>query len=365
MDLKCKKEACKFKVKENGYCGKHQRTYILENALKEGKRLCDVYRGCFTELLNDEKKCKGCREKAQALEKISYNKAKVEFLEKIKKDINNLKCRKCKSEYTSFTTSHNKASILCLACYEKQKEVEKIRIRDRNYQEEAKRNIKSYWLSFCRIAKRRNKDISLVESEFINLVNNKCYYCNYINENEVIGVDRLDNNKGYILDNCVPCCKICNRLKHIYHPSFFIEKAKIINSYIENKVSPIEFYKKWNEYIPVKAPTYKNFHTQTTKKRNIEVNITEEDYNKLTRERCYLCGFQSDKGIGLDRVDSESKEYSLNTIKPCCGSCNMMKADISLDTVYTYMKKISENHITIPDYLNIPKTKFLMGGAKQ
>jgi len=28
------------------------------------------------------------------------------------------------------------------------------------------------------------------------------------------GIDRLDNNKGYIKDNSVPCCKYCNFAKH-------------------------------------------------------------------------------------------------------------------------------------------------------
>lgn len=27
------------------------------------------------------------------------------------------------------------------------------------------------------------------------------------------GIDRVENDKGYILDNCVPCCAQCNRDK--------------------------------------------------------------------------------------------------------------------------------------------------------
>ena len=30
-----------------------------------------------------------------------------------------------------------------------------------------------------------------------------------------VGLDRLDNSKGYVLDNVVPCCDKCNRLKHM------------------------------------------------------------------------------------------------------------------------------------------------------
>ena len=28
------------------------------------------------------------------------------------------------------------------------------------------------------------------------------------------GVDRVDNTKGYSVDNSVPCCKFCNTAKH-------------------------------------------------------------------------------------------------------------------------------------------------------
>lgn len=55
--LVCKKKGCGFKQKEHGYCGKHKRIAIQEKATQEGKRLCDIKRGCYTELLQTEKKC--------------------------------------------------------------------------------------------------------------------------------------------------------------------------------------------------------------------------------------------------------------------------------------------------------------------
>jgi len=43
----CKYLDCKFKSKENGYCGKHQRIFLFEKAKEEGKSLCNIKRGCF------------------------------------------------------------------------------------------------------------------------------------------------------------------------------------------------------------------------------------------------------------------------------------------------------------------------------
>ena len=55
----------------------------------------------------------------------------------------------------------------------------------------------------------------------------KCFYCK-IEQKElqfvgmksqtqqkvkVLGIDRLDNSKGYEIDNIVPCCFVCNQVK--------------------------------------------------------------------------------------------------------------------------------------------------------
>ena len=46
--------------------------------------------------------------------------------------------------------------------------------------------------------------------DFDNLSKNDCFYCGKPGPN---GIDRVDNNKGYELSNCVPCCKHCNYVK--------------------------------------------------------------------------------------------------------------------------------------------------------
>lgn len=45
---------------------------------------------------------------------------------------------------------------------------------------------------------------------------------------ELNGVDRLDSNKGYEMDNVVPCCGMCNRMKNKFTYKEFIDKIKLI-----------------------------------------------------------------------------------------------------------------------------------------
>jgi len=77
-------------------------------------------------------------------------------------------------------------------------------------------------------AKERGLVWELSENEFDILNNNSCVYCE---SNEKIGIDRVDNNRGYIKDNCVSCCIVCNKMKLNYTLEFFIEHCKKIVNY--------------------------------------------------------------------------------------------------------------------------------------
>lgn len=80
---------------------------------------------------------------------------------------------------------------------------------------------------YIRHAKRRSLEFNLSRDQFLKIVLEKCLYCGEIFskitkrktkfQGELSfkhnGVDRIDNSKGYILNNCVPCCKLCNRMK--------------------------------------------------------------------------------------------------------------------------------------------------------
>lgn len=37
------------------------------------------------------------------------------------------------------------------------------------------------------------------------------------------GIDRIDSSKGYTIENCIPCCKICNKAKLDYSYEYFMK----------------------------------------------------------------------------------------------------------------------------------------------
>lgn len=74
-------------------------------------------------------------------------------------------------------------------------------------------------------SKEREIDFFITKEEFKMLTSKNCYYCErppsshrtkketYNGDYIYNGLDRVDNSKPYILDNVVPCCKICNYAK--------------------------------------------------------------------------------------------------------------------------------------------------------
>lgn len=71
-------------------------------------------------------------------------------------------------------------------------------------------------------AEKRNLPFELTYEEFKQLIFKNCIYCNSKPLNirkfrssiiKYNGVDRKNNKLGYKTENCVTCCKICNRAK--------------------------------------------------------------------------------------------------------------------------------------------------------
>ena len=63
-------------------------------------------------------------------------------------------------------------------------------------------------------AKRENIDFHLSFIDFDFIVKQNCYICNISGKENKLGIDRLNNNKGYVHNNVAPCCFNCNRAKN-------------------------------------------------------------------------------------------------------------------------------------------------------
>lgn len=75
-------------------------------------------------------------------------------------------------------------------------------------------------------AKSRGYSFELSYEQFMEFWNKPCYFCG--SEIKTVGIDRLDNSLGYTLDNCAPCCEVCNKMKKILSVETFLLQCKKI-----------------------------------------------------------------------------------------------------------------------------------------
>jgi len=104
-------------------------------------------------------------------------------------------------------------------------------------------NVRQLFCAYRKGAEARKLDFKLTLDEFRTFLFNKCFYCgtppsclkivkNIQQNNSIMynGIDRVDNNLGYIIGNCVTCCKICNfAKKDLTYSDFMDWIAKLIN----------------------------------------------------------------------------------------------------------------------------------------
>lgn len=98
------------------------------------------------------------------------------------------------------------------------------------------------FVTLRRSASSRNLDLTLSEEEIKELSLKNCYYCDSPPSNTVKtergdvlnynGLDRVNNEKGYTIDNVVSCCSMCNRMKMKIDIQTWIQKMEQI---IKNK----------------------------------------------------------------------------------------------------------------------------------
>ena len=363
----CQHNECAFQaVKGEVFCGKHHRDkYRLEEAEK-GIKYCDIDRGCFTPVEEGKSSCTKCLEKERTTSTSRRNeRIKQNTMLSIYDTTNKRICVKCNKEFDFFKTTKGTESQKCRSCFETQLKVELSREpRKRNYKAEMFANMKSQYTMYFKSSLKRNKEFLINFEDFCEIITKPCHYCNDIIEGETNGIDRLNNDIDYTLENCVPCCEICNRMKHFYHPTFFVEKARIICGQTK---ATTDFFKKWKTYYSRSCNHNYKAYKKEAEERNLPFNLTEQQYNTLIYSACYMCGYSQRQGIGIDRFDNNTRTYDIDNCRPCCGSCNLSKADFKYSDVLIKSAKITEKwkDTSVFDSIPVPSNPFKKTESKE
>ncbi len=87
-------------------------------------------------------------------------------------------------------------------------------------------------------AKKRGKEWSIDSVEAYKMIIAPCRYCGFAPNwpESHIGIDRVDNSKGYVAGNCVPCCFTCNSAKKELSEKEFFEWVKRISNHLNKEI---------------------------------------------------------------------------------------------------------------------------------
>ena len=331
------------------YCEKHARQAVHDHASSDTIRYCNVSRGCYTMLEEHQSKCIPCLHRARIHDRKRNDKKRQD----------ETLCLDCGNKLTDEVRAkgkHDRPLRRCIPCYEKLQEVEKARPpRQRNYKAEAFVNKHVIWNHYVKGAKKRGIHFGLTKTRFESMITQPCFYCDYCKEGEVNGVDRKNNQEGYMENNVVPCCQTCNLAKGAQHPQEFVDKLYIIHLY-RTEGGPIEpgLVEKWKStYCSKTTPSYRTYQ-KSANQRNLEFALTEEQFTTITKQSCYLCGLEESliNHTGIDRVENHIG-YRLDNSKPCCGHCNLLKKTMTLVELYQIAALVSAKYDKITRSLSI------------
>ena len=408
----CASENCKFKRSvENKYCMKHQLCIFVDETAAMGKKLCKQYvRGCRAQLDADYSKsaCEEClvkeREKDRARRGYAQTTVPVQ---------NKQVCTTCcktldEDQFIGHTGGKTKTCSVCREAnrvqdtkrdkehrnelsriaeqkperkavkqewnennYEKvvlkglnyrQRQIEADidqylnknaenakQWRDRNPEKVATNNlnkINSVHLQYgvyTRCARDKNLEFNLTLNDFTVLTEQPCHYCGSIQERGFNGVDRVNSEVGYVTDNCVSCCQMCNYMKGSLSVDAFLGRVEHILTY-NGQIHGRLFPEMFPDYT---SASYVDYNKRASKK-NLDFVLSRDEFETLKLHPCYLCGKPSNSQHlnGVDRLDN-TKGYSIENVKSCCFGCNHIKRNYVLEDVFKKFMDIYSFNIAL------------------
>lgn len=192
----------------------------------------------------------------------------------------------------------------------------------------------------------------LTKEEVEALILAPCTYCGHPGSNTFKyldypplfynGIDRVNNDLGYITENVVTCCIFCNRAKGAGSLEEFLTWRKRIQNF-----TPTLNLFQGELDLKYRAAYTGIWHLKknSAKFKNRIHDLTKDQFLSLALANCYYCGVLPSnsytlRGItlnysGIDRKDS-AVGYIFTNCLPCCFRCNRAKNKYSYEDFLNY-----------------------------
>jgi len=198
-------------------------------------------------------------------------------------------------------------------------------------------------------AAAKNLPFDCTQEWFLEMIRRPCHYCGGVDEERGFnGIDRMDCTQGYLMQNGVPCCHMCNLMKASLSEEVFLKRVEHMcaHSNLDPKVE-----RRWPDiFLDQQGSLLSGVKTRANQLK-VAFDLTAAFFEELHQSGCYLCGKvntavgdkvnttgadvgkgEAPKKVhrnGTDRVDNRGG-YTMDNVRPCCGQCNVMKKDFDL-----------------------------------
>jgi hypothetical protein len=304
-----KGKTCWRPAKENGYCGIHQKQFIIDTELQNNKKKCLTHRCIeFLEINSTEKYCNKCIENKKKIIKdlceaiIDQGPNKGNKCDK-SKTINSKFCGKHHQRYTLIQEAQSKNLRICddgkRAC--------------KNYTEDGK--------LLCNICLEKCREYD--NNQYNKRKQNKecCIICGINIEKYIIGTNEKEIQK------CEKCYK---QMKDV--ESRRIREERNYNEERKNNID--KHYREYKKGAIV---------------RNLWFELSLEEFQELVNLPCFYCNsYNSNEAIGIDRLYSDIG-YCIKNCVSCCKTCNMMKNDMDPLDFVNHIGKIANKELDLKE----------------
>ena len=214
-----------------------------------------------------------------------------------------------------------------------------------------------------RLNDQKSALVSLTEDYFLGtIVISPCVYCGHFFETKGYGVDKMNPDGQYSVENSVACCSDCNAGKKQLTTNEFIqtminvcanrqlmEGLTVIHAKIDSEPN------NWKSIHSAarRDPEYKDIDSyeryqeritggEVLPERDITSFFSRENFDILRWSPCHYCGYSLSE-VGLDRIDSSIRLYCNDNVVPACYKCNIAKQGLSQADFYLLAQQIVGN----------------------
>jgi hypothetical protein len=214
--------------------------------------------------------------------------------------------------------------------------------------ERAKRSIVIRIGIYKSSAQTRGFEFDLTDEQCEEFFLSECKGCGEKDQDgKLCGIDRIDNDIGYIYTNCRSFCEICNFVKGTMNDECLLRKIEHILNFVGVIDTSNYYHEEFKDHSSVDCCTY----IKRAEIKNLDFELSFEEFVVVIGLECYLCGkeFADGHSNGIDRINNKDG-YKFGNILPCCGDCNYMKNKFQIDEfiykiykIYTKNKNLEKN----------------------